>query len=205
MDMVNSVEKLRAVVSHMPGWVLENDNEWVSYLRHQESQARLMVSHHRGWTRFVVSVDWPQNFNGAHMSGKRWGVVDHEGREPEITVAMNRPAKVLAEDILRRIGHDAIPLSLEAQRKLKERVAEADKACALASKTAQLLSAKKPDANQFQRYRFSLHRIVEPGYGDIEIYDYAPNAVIQLTSIDAELTLKIVETIAAHWRSRHPQ
>ena len=205
MDTINPVEKLRAVVGYMPGWVLENDNEWVSYLRHEESQARLMASHHRGWTRFVVSVAWPQNFNGAHMSGKRWGVIDHEGREPEITVAMNRPAKVLAGDILRRMGHDAIPLSLEAQRKLKERVAEADKACALASQAAQLLGVKTPDAKPFQRYRINLYHIVEPGYGDIEIYDYAPNAVIELTSIDAELTLKIVEAIAEHWRSRHPQ
>ena len=170
----------------MPGWVLENDNDWVSYLRHQESQARLMITHHRGQTRFSVSVDWPQNFNGAHMSGKHWGVIAHDGREPEITVAMNRPSNVLAGDILRRIGNDAIPLSLEALRKRQERVTEADKARALAEAIAQLFGGKAPDAKPFQRYRFRLHRIVEPGYGDIEIYDYAPNAVVELTSIDTE-------------------
>lgn len=202
MDTINPIEKLRAVVGYLPGWLLENDNEWVSYLRHEQSQARLMVTHHRGQTRFVISVDWPQNFNGAHMSGKRWGVIDHDGREPEITVAMNRPVTALAGDILRRIGHDAIPLSLEAQRKRQERVAEADKARALASQIAPLLGVAMSSANPSQRYRFNLHRMVEPGYGDIEIYDYASNAVIQLTSIDAELTLKIVATIAAHWQAR---
>ena len=202
MDTMNPVEKLQAVVSHMPGWMLENDNEWMSYLRHPESGTGLQVSHHRGQTRFVISVDWPSNFNDAFMSGKRWGVIDQDGREPEITVAMHRPAKVLAADILRRMGHAAIPLSREALRKRQERVAQADKARALAEAIAQLFGGETPDPKPFQRYRFRLHRIVEPGYGAIEIYDYAPNAVMELTSIDAELTLKLVKVIAAHWQAR---
>ena len=202
METINPVEKLRAVVSDMPGWVLETDNEWMSYLRHQESSTGLRVSHHRGWTRFVISVDWPQNFNGAHMWGQRWGVIAHDKREPEITVAMNRPARVLAADILRRMGRAAIPLSVEAQRKREERVAQADKARALAAKVSQLFGHKAPDVGPFQRYRFNLYRVVEPGYGDIEIYDYAPNAVIELISIDAELTLKIAEVVAKHWKAR---
>ena len=202
MDAINPIEKLRAVVGYMPGWGVETDNEWMSFLRHQESGTGLRVSHHRGQWRFAIAVDWPRDFNGAYRSGISWGVIDHEGRELEMTVAMNRPAKALATDILRRIGDDAIPLSLEVQEKRQERVARADKARALAEQTAQLLGVETPEVNSFQRYRFSLYGLVGPGYGDVEIYDDSPYALVELKGIDAELTLKIVETIAAHWQAR---
>ena len=72
MAVLNPVEKLRAIVGYMPGWDLEIDSDLVSYLCHQGSGTRLMVSH-RGRARFVISVDWPQDYLGARMSGTSMG------------------------------------------------------------------------------------------------------------------------------------
>lgn len=141
----------RAVAEHLFGWHYYDKHEprlaYCACLRHETGAVANFFYRPPIDQRVRIRGEYPDNERGHRTDARYWGAVPWNGREPEITVSINRDPRAVAADFRRRFEPVYLPAWMQCQQAAMRRIVDHDKCDLLLDELAKLsgcASSHKP-------------------------------------------------------------